>query len=216
MHLPFTAEQFLEVFRAYNLAVFPLQVLYYFLAAFAIFLAVRNQKWSHTIITLILTFLWLWMGIVYHLVFFTAINKAAYLFGALYIVQACLFFFYGIYMKKLSFRFNPDIYGWTGGLLLLYAMIIYPLLGYVFGHGYPASPTFGLPCPTTIFTFALLLWADKKFPVIILGIPFLWSIVGFSAAFSLRILEDTGLLVAGLLSTSLILLRNYKRNTVSQ
>jgi hypothetical protein len=86
----------------------------------------------------------------------------------------------------------------------------YPLLGYLQGHIYPAAPTFGLPCPTTIFTFGILLWTDKKLPVITLVIPFLWSLIGFSAAFSLGIREDTGLLIAGLLTTIMILIWNKR------
>jgi hypothetical protein len=86
--------------------------------------------------------------------------------------------------------------------------MIYPTLGYFLGHIYPKSPTFGLPCPTTIFTFGLLLWTDVKLPKTILIIPFLWSLVGFTAALTLGILEDTGLLVSGVLGVGLILFRD--------
>lgn len=210
MNLPFTVDQFLEVFEKYNLAVFPLQVVLYLLALASIYLAVKKLKCSDTAISLILSLLWLWMGVVYHLIFFTSINKAAYLFGSLYIVQAVLFLFYGVIKKQPSFLFKSDIYGWTGVVLMLYALVIYPVIGYSLGHRYPASPTFGLPCPTTIFTFGLLLWTDKKCPFMLLIIPFLWSLVGFSAALSLGILEDAGLFVAGLLATLLLLVKNYK------
>jgi len=99
-----------------------------------------------------------------------------------------------------------------GGIFALYALVIYPVLGYSFGHVYPASPTFGAPCPTTIFTFGLLLWTDKRFPRHILVIPLLWSIIGFTAALSLTIREDFGLLIAGLLGTLLILLVRGKQS----
>ena len=91
---------------------------------------------------------------------------------------------------------------------MLYALLIYPVLGSMLGHVYPQSPTFGLPCPTTIFTFGILLWTDKQVPIPVLIIPFLWSIIGFTAALSLGITEDTGLLIAGVVSTLLIVLRN--------
>lgn len=42
-----------------------------------------------------------------------------------------------------------QFYGMTGSLLMLYAMMIYPALGYFLGHVYPKAPTFGVPCPTT-------------------------------------------------------------------
>ena len=96
----------------------------------------------------------------------------------------------------------------TGIILVVFALVVYPLLGYASGHRYPFSPTFGLPCPTTIFTFGMLLMANKKFPVAILIIPFLWSIIGFTAAYHFWILEDTGLLAAGIIALPLILWRN--------
>jgi hypothetical protein len=82
--------------------------------------------------------------------------------------------------------------------LILYALILYPIVGSLLGHVYPSSPTFGLPCPTTIFTFGMLLWVRKP-PLIVLIIPVLWSIVGFSAALQLGIKEDIGLPMAAAL-----------------
>lgn len=149
-------------------------------------------------------------GIVYHLVYFTAINKAAYLFGSLFIVQGLLFAYFGM-RDRLSFWFERGWYGILGGVLMLFALLIYPLIGYFNGHIYPAAPTFGLPCPTTIFTFGMFLLSDRKLPVTLLVIPFLWSIIGFMAAFSLGISEDAGLLVSGLISVSVIVLRNRKK-----
>jgi hypothetical protein len=99
--------------------------------------------------------------------------------------------------------------------MILYAMVLYPILGSLFGHVYPQSPTFGLPCPTTIFTFGLLLWTDLKVPKSVLVIPFVWSLIGFSAALSLGILEDTGLLVAGVVGLILLLLRDKKTSNLN-
>ena len=54
----------------------------------------------------------------------------------------------------------------------------------------------------------LLLMNVKKCPVIILIIPFVWSVIGFLAVFQFGITEDTGLLVASLTTTSLLIYRN--------
>jgi len=210
MKTPFTVEQFLEVFRNYNQAVFPMQIIFYMLSVVAIYLAFRPTSISDNIISVILALLWLWMGIVYHLVFFTAINKAAYLFGTVFILQGILFLIFGVFQSKLSFKFHSGICGWLGLILILFALIVYPVLGYTLGHRYPSSPTFGLPCPTTIFTFGLLLLNYKNSPVAIIIIPFIWSVIGFSAAFNFGIVEDTGLIISGLLTVSMLLFRNKK------
>ena len=208
MKPPFTVEQFLNVFKHYNETVFPMQLVFYLVSAMAIYRAFKPTPKSNQIISGVLAFLWLWMGVIYHLIFFTEINKAAYLFGAIFILQGILFFTFGVFQNKLSFKFRSGIYGVTGVILILFALIVYPLLGYALGHRYPSSPTFGLPCPTTIFTFGLLLLTDRKCPVAILIIPLIWSVIGFTAALNFRILEDTGLLVSGLLAVPMLFIRN--------
>jgi hypothetical protein len=208
--MPFTREQFLGVFQNYNLSVWPAQVILVLLGLTAIYFAVDRRKASNRIIAGVLCFLWLWMGVVYHFFFFRVINPAATVFAALFVVQGIVFAFSGLFRNSLSFGMRGDGYGLTGGAFLLYALVIYPILGYLQGHGYPQSPTFGLPCPTTIFTFALLLWTDKRVPIYVLVVPFLWSLLGSSAAASLGILEDIGLLVAGVGGTILIVVRNRK------
>lgn len=210
MKTPFTLDQFFEVFKNYNETVFPAQIFLYLTSFIMIYLLIKPTSISNKIISGLLTFFWLWMGIVYHFIFFTTINNAAYIFGATFLLQSVLFLTHGVFKNKLSFSFHSDIYGVTGIVLILFALIIYPVLGYFLGHIYPFSPTFGLPCPTTILTFGVLLLSDKKFPIVILIIPFLWSVIGFTAAFNFGIWEDTGLIIAGLLSSFLILIKNRK------
>jgi len=214
MKTPFTAAQFFEVFRNYNETVFPAQLMLYLACFSALYLIIKPVTMSGKIISGLLAFFWLWMGIVYHFIFFTAINGAAYIFGAAFLLQAVLFLAFGVFKNKLVFSFRSDIYGFTGIALILFSLVIYPILGYFLGHVYPSSPTFGLPCPTTIFTFGILLFSEKKCPVAVLIIPFLWSVIGFTAAFNFGVWEDTGLLMAGFITTALLVVRNRKYNQV--
>ena len=210
MSLPFTIEQFMGIFEKYNIAVWPMQIILVLIALLALFLSLRKFSYSDKIISIFLGFFWLWIGIVYHLIYFTSINKAAYLFGVLYIIQGLIFIFVGGIKSKLSFKFQPTSYGIIGALFILYALIIYPTFGYFLGHVYPKNPTFGLPCPTTIFTFGLLLETDKIVPKYVLVIPLIWSIIGFGAALSLGVKEDYGLLIAGVVGFILIFIRDRK------
>jgi hypothetical protein len=211
MNLPFTVEQFIDVFVRYNQAIWPMQLIAYALGLAAVFLAFRKNGHSGITVSLILSFFWLWMGVVYHWMYFSGINKAAFLFGALFVLQGVFFLVAGAVQKKLSFGFKPGFYAVTGIFFIVYAMLVYPVLGYLSGHGYPRSPCFGVaPCPVTIFTFGLLLLTDKRVPKYILVVPFLWSLLGFSAALALTIREDIGLLTAGVLGTILIIVRDRK------
>ena len=207
MKLPFTVEEFLQIFRAYNQWIYPLQFVFYILAFVIVYISIKKPANGNRLINFILAFFWLWMGFVYHLMFFSAINKAAYIFGILFIFQGALFIYYGVIRQKLKYNLTNDPTNWIGMVLVVFALLIYPVLGYLFKHAYPASPTFGVPCPTTIFTFGVLLWSKEKVPIVLLIIPFLWSLLGFSASTSLGIKEDMALVIAGILAVSILLFR---------
>jgi hypothetical protein len=206
--MPFTTEQFFNIFAQYNEAVWPMQVILNLLALIALFLTIWKVNYADRTVSAILAFLWVWTGLVYHIVFFTSINKLAYIFGGLVILQGVLFFIAGSLRQKISFRPHRDIYSMVGGLLILYGLLIYPILGSFLGHVYPYSPTFGAPCPTTIFTFGLLLWTDRKLPKYLLVIPLLWSSLGFFAVINWGVSEDIMLLIAGWTATAMIWYRD--------
>jgi hypothetical protein len=210
MDLPFTTKQFLAVFEQYNEAVWPFQIILNLLALGCLILSIKRIRHSDKIIPGILTFFWLWIGIVYHLVFFSSINPAAKVFGVVNVLQGLVFLYFGVFKARLSFQFRTDVYGITGSLLILYALIAYPSLGYSLGHVYPKAPTFGLPCPTTIFTFGLLLWTSSRIPKVVLLVPIVWSMIGFSAALTMGMHEDIGLLVAAIITTALVVGRDKK------
>ncbi len=217
MKIPFTVEQFFNVFGTYNTAIWPVQVLAYVFGIVAIVLAFRESKLSTRIVSGILALFWIWMGVFYHIGHFSVINPAAWIFGIFYILQGLLFFLIGTIFGRLAFRFILKPLPIIGALFILYAMVIYPLLGLSFGHSYPRTPMFGVaPCPTTIFTFGILLWTTKSVPAYLLLIPLLWSIVGMSAAVNLRVPQDYGLVVAGVLGTALILTQNRKAKRLAQ
>lgn len=208
MNLPFTPDQFLAVFESYNLSVWPMQIVLVLCALAAAALAAVNHACAGRAVSLMLAALWLWMGVAYHLLFFTSINKAAYLFGALCIAQGVIFFIAGVLQKRWTFQWKRDMYSVASACIILYALVIYPIIGAASGHAYPQAPTFGLPCPTTIFTFGILLLARHRVSWWTIAIPLLWSVIGFSAAVSLGIHEDIGLLVAGAAAASFISMKN--------
>jgi len=217
VEIPFTVEQFFDVFGIYNSAIWPAQILAYVLGIVALALAFRESRLSTRIVSGILALFWIWMGVFYHIVHFSVINPAAWIFGSFCILQGLLFFLIGTIFGRLTFRFILKPTSIIGGCFILYAMVVYPLLGVIFGHSYPRAPMFGVaPCPTTIFTFGILLWAIKSVPAYLLIIPLIWSIVGMSAAVNLRVPQDYGLVVAGVLGTALILIQNRKAKRVAQ
>lgn len=103
MNLPFTTEQFLSVFEQYNQAVWPVQIVLNVLGLACILLAVKKTGFSDRLIAMILSFFWLWIGLAYHLAFFSAINPAAYAFAILNVIQGIVFLVLGVLHQRLSF-----------------------------------------------------------------------------------------------------------------
>lgn len=205
MELPFTTAQFFEVMSQYNRAVWPMQFGLYFSALLAVGFLVWRRSYSDRSISLILSLLWLWTGIAYHLIFFTSINPAAFVFAAIYLAGAVVFFREGVLKKQMKFDSTAPLRHITGIILLTYSLLIYPLLSTFLGHAYPFMPTFGLPCPTTIFSVGMLCFLTRPYPRYILLAPLAWSVIGTQAAFLFGVYQDLGLLVAGLVAVLLML-----------
>ena len=213
--MQFTKEQFIDIFVKYNTGVFPVQIILYILGLTAVYFSLRKSSKSDKFISGILVFFWLWIGVVYNFIFFSSINKAAYVFGALFIAQSGIFIYCGVIKNNLRFNYINNISSIIGVVLIAYGLLFYPLLGMFLGHVYPAQPTFGLPCPTTIFTFGMLLWAEPKSPRYIFIIPAVWTIIGFFAALNFGIYEDIGLLISGVLGVVLFLSKQKKVSGVT-
>ena len=207
--LPFTVEDLLGVFKTYNLAIWPMQVVAYVLGAAAVLLVVRKTALSSRIIMGILSFLWLFSAS-FFIFALVEIYRPAYAFGAAFIVQAAIFLVC-TFKPPLSFAVGRNAYTVMGLFFIAFAMIGYPVLGYFIGHQYPQSPPFGLtPCPLSVFTFGLLLLTDSRVPKWILAIPFLYAIGGILPV-SIGVLEDLAMIVAGVVGSAMILYRDAKR-----
>lgn len=203
--LPFAREAFLAVFASYNDAIWPAQIAAYVLGLSAVLLVFRPSHASSRVIAGILAVMWLWTGVAYHALFFAGINRVAYAFGVLFALQALVLVWCGLMRDRLSFGFNTSLAAWVGALSVFYAAIVYPLFGMATGHAYPVLPMFGVtPCPVTIFTFGMLLMTTARVPHVALILPFVWSLIGGSAAVLLGVKPDWLLLVSGVIAWLLL------------
>jgi hypothetical protein len=203
--LPFTREQFVAVFSDYNQAVWPVQIFAYGLGGLAVFLLFNRGQRSDRAIAAILAVMWAWTGVGYHL-FFAEINRAAYAFSAVFVVQAAILAYAGTWRRRIRFGIRDYPGAWIGVTFIAYAAALYPVIGVATGHRYPGLPMFGItPCPVTIFTFGMLLLTLRPPPSILFAIPVLWSLIGGSAAFLLGVPQDWLLLFSGVTAGALIL-----------
>jgi len=196
--MPFTTEQFFAVFARYNQGVWPAQIALLALAAAVVVAVHLPWRGSGRFVAATLALFWALMGLAYHLLYFRAINPAAALFAGLSLAGAALFA-WGALRGWLRFDGARGARAALGYLLWAYALADYPLAGHLAGHRYPAAPTFGLACPTTIFTLGALLLASPHAPRRLYVVPLLWAAIGSVAAFQLGVPQDFGLAVAGLI-----------------
>jgi len=194
MGLPFTPDQFFEVFAEYNQAFWFVAFLWWLGCVAVLAAACWNPFRASRSLTLFLAALWGWNALAYHAWLFTQINPAAWLFALLFAAQAALLFLGA--RKRLAYFSDTGPKRVLGIALVLYALA-YPFLTLALGHTYPATPTFGVPCPTDLLTIGALLTVRGGAPVRLAIIPVIWAFVGGSAAFLLDVRTDYVLLAAG-------------------
>jgi hypothetical protein len=205
MKIPFTTEQFFAVMEKYNLTLFPAQIVILLLGIMSVLLVFTRVPSRHKWAGVFLGLLWIWMGIAYHLAFFTSINKAAYVFGTLFILQGILFQTATFSKAGLPFEFQKNDRGLTGVFLIFFGLVIYPLLSYLIAGTAKTTIILGLPCPSTIFTFGFLLLASGRIPRYLLIIPLIWALIGTSAAVKFGVYPDYMLIFSAGASLFLIL-----------
>lgn len=198
MSLPFTQQQFFEVLSRYNEAVTPLQIGLVLLGLSAYVAMMVRRRDSDRVISAILAALWLWGAVVYHFMFFREVNPAATVFGIAFLAAAALFAWYGAVRGRLVFDGGGRARRIAGHALVAYALVGYPLVSAMLRREFPQMPTFGLPCPTTIFTLGMLAFLAAPFPRSVFVVPVVSAFIGAQAVFLLGVYEDLGLLVAGL------------------
>lgn len=196
MSLPFTPDEFLAVFASYNQAVWPAQLVLHAAGVGCLALLAVRGRLASRLISALLALLWAWSGLAYHLGFFAGLNPAAPFFGALFVGAGAVFAWQGAVRGRLRFELGAGPRAALGFALAAYALLGYPFAAMLAGHAYPYMPTFGLPCPTTIFTIGLLAFLRAPYPRHLFAAPLAWAAIALQATFLFGMYEDLALLPA--------------------
>lgn len=194
--LPFTGEQFFSIFALYNGRFLVIVAAWWIACLVSLIAAWRNPQAASRVLTTLVAALWMWNAIAYHAVLFTRINPGAWLFALMFAVQAWLLAWADTRCQLIYFSASGAMLR-IGVGLVVYALL-YPFFS-VLSHAYPATPTFAVPCPTTLLTLGLFLTVRTGVPISITIVPVLWALIGGSAAVLLAVSSDFVLLAAGLL-----------------
>ncbi|HEU4934925.1 MAG TPA: DUF6064 family protein [Vicinamibacterales bacterium] len=196
MQLPFTREQFFDLFKAYNEALWPAAVALWIASAVIVAVRLSARRPHDRWISALLVGHWAWSALAYHVVFFTRINPAAWLFASLFLGQAVLFFGVGVVQRQLSFAPWGTAWAPLAWGLIGYSLA-YPAINAIEQLDLLRIPTFGLPCPTTIFTAGVLMLATPR-SLGLSTVPVIWSAIGGSATLLLGVHADFALPIAGI------------------
>jgi hypothetical protein len=211
--MPFTSDAFVDTLAAYNQALWPLAAALWLVTA-AVFLAFVSGRSVTTFVPRILIGgHWLWAGVMYHAFFFTAINPAAWVFAALFVVQGVLL----LGVRSVDGLMCPprgSLRHIVASVLIAYSLL-YPLIVWLDGFAYPRMPSFGVPCPTTLLTIGFLIAVSAR-SFVLSAIPITWSIVGGSGVWLFGVRADIALpAAAALLVIDLIFGRSHVMKKLS-
>ena len=201
----------------YHTTFWPLILVTYVLGFIAISSIYLQYRFTNQVVVGLFIFLWMWVGVVFWVLYYGnfimqippfQIAGMMYMVGALFIIQGALFIYYGLYKRTLSFRFTFDWYFIISIFFIIFALLLYPIIGILTGYPLLTYPIFGIaPCPVFIFTLGLLLQTEKRVPTLLLIIPIIWGIMGIMPVLYLNVWADIMVIVSGLLGSLLIWFR---------
>lgn len=212
--MDFTIQQFLDMFHRYNEAIWPMQIVGYGIGVFIVAMLVarlrgpRSFLASHAVIDRLLPALlcsfWVWIGVVFMWGYQADISASGRPFGVLFLIGAVAFGVDALVGADLGLGRVPSWRLAMGGSMVVYAMLIYPLLGALAGHTYPSAPIFGVaPCPTAIFTLGVLVCCARP-RWYLLAVPLIWACIATVAAVRLGMTEDFGLIVSAIVTALVV------------
>ena len=197
--VPYSAEAFFDLLATYNSAIWPGHLTALFLSVLLLGLLLFPRPGGDRIIAGFLACGWAWTGLVFLMNHLVTLNWAGTYFGMVFVLQAVLLLWSGTIQDRLHFPGDKSAASWLGLVLIVLALIIYPLIPIWAGADWTIVQIAGLaPTPTVILTFGILLLCAGRLPIHLFVIPVVWSSADGATAWTLGIWWDLFLPVAGL------------------
>jgi len=176
--LMFSAQTYYRLFERYNIELWPLQLLALALGATVLVLWRRGGNGAGRAITLILALSWLWVAWAFHWQRYASINLAAGYFALAFAVQALLLLWLGVVKNRLKPAPATRLPQRAGLGLLIFALLIFPLIGPLLGRSWTQAELFGMaPDPTVLATLGVLLFAGARPAWWLFPIPVAWCVI---------------------------------------
>ena len=176
--LLFSPQTYYRLFELYNKDIWPIQFLPLALGAAIPVLVFRKPAWQGRAITAILSASWIWVAWAYHLQRYATINWAAPYSATGFAGEAVLLIWTGIIRGRLVYEAATKLLNRTGLSVFVFALVVHPLIGPMFGQKLVQAELFGTaPDPTVIATLGILLLAANRVFWELLIIPVIWCAI---------------------------------------
>lgn len=185
-------EQFLVLFLSYQSDIGPMQILAYVFGFSVLLLGLGKFKWAEQIGSIILVAFWIWTAWMFWFPAGQKGFKICYVMMILFLIEGGLIFF-PVIRPEISPVVDSQNHKAIGIVLIVYAVIGYPLVSFLFDRTHPLVPLFGLTANTlVVFTLGLFLLSNHGIPLLASIIPVLyglgviiWVLKGYWADISL-------------------------------
>ncbi|WP_017941844.1 MULTISPECIES: DUF6064 family protein [unclassified Thioalkalivibrio] len=211
--LPFEASTWLAILGQYNTAIWPLHGIGALLALVAVGLVVSGSRAAGRVMGLLLGLLWIWTGAVFFGGSLAPFHFAAEWLAGVFVAQGLMLVFALTLMGQARFGWPGGLAGSGAVLMIVYALVGYPLLDLALtGTPWAQLQYVGVaPGPTMLLTLGLLLLAQSRPPLILAIIPVLWALVTGYMAWGLGRWLEYLPAILGVGAFALLLARRFGR-----
>jgi hypothetical protein len=173
--LLFSPRVYWRLFELHNAALWPLHIVT-LAAGVIILLLIARRPGVGRWVSLILAMLWIFVGWSFLWNRYATINWAAAYVAPAFFVEGALLLIASVLDDPAFDRRGPA--GWTGYLILGFALAGQPLLASLQGRGWASSEVLGIaPDPTAMATLGVLVLARGRLLPWLLPIPALWCLL---------------------------------------
>jgi hypothetical protein len=125
---------------------------------------------------------WLWIAVAFHATRYKTLTWTAVYFAWAFGLEAALLLWTGVVRGRLTFERRP-----AGLAIFLFALVVPPLLGPLFGRSWSQIEVFGVaPDPTAVATLGVLLLATGRVRWELMALPLLWCAISGATLLSMR------------------------------
>ena len=202
--LLFSQRTYYRLFELYNLEWWPLQIVALALGVSLWALWLKGGERAGRALAAILALCWLWVAWAFHWQRYASINLAAGYFAWAFVAQALLLLWVGVVRGRLTPAPATRLQQRLGLGLLLFAVLIFPLVGPLRGRSWTQSEVFGMaPDPTALATLGVLLVAGARPAWALFPIPVAWCLISGATLWAMESPDFAIVPLAALLAVSL-------------